>query len=147
MGTLHPVMLSRTEVRAVQETGDVEIHRILPGGDRAPRAAAHYGSPGDRLWVREDFSTRQDGRQLKIRYPADGTHGQPRLLPLRAVESKYRTEGYVTRPAKYMPRWASRLTLEVTESQVKHSGPRQELLVRARVVQPAEEPSEEGGAA
>jgi hypothetical protein len=135
MGSLHPIMLNRMEVCAAQDTGGVEIHRPLPGGDMASRAAARYGRPGDRLWVREAFATRQDGQQLKIRYPADGTHGQPRLLPLRTVEPKYRTEGYVTRPAKYMPRWASRLMLEVTESQVRRSGQQQEILVRARVVQ------------
>ena len=134
MGKLHPIMLSRTEVRAIQDSGGVEIHRALPRGERAKSVAARYGRPGDRLWVREDFSTREEGDQLKIRYPADGTHGQPRLLPVGTVESKYRTEGYVTRPAKYMPRWASRLTLEVTESQVKRSGHRQEVLVKARVL-------------
>ncbi len=137
MGKLHPIMLNRVEVRAVREAGDVQIHRMLAGSAGAASVAAHYGEPGDRLWVREDFSTRQEGDRLKIRYPADGPQSQPRFLPVRTVESKSRTEGYVTRPAKYMPLWASRITLEVTESQVSHSGYRDEVLVTARVVEVA----------
>jgi hypothetical protein len=138
MGKLHPIMLNRVEVRAVREAGDVKIHRVLADDARAGSAAARYGQPGDRLWVREDFSTRQEGDRLKIRYPADGPQSQPRFLPLRAVDSKYRTESYVTRPAKFMPVWASRITLEVTESQLNHAGQHDEVLVKARVVQIAE---------
>lgn len=137
MTRLRPIMLNRNEVRAVRKEGDVQIRRPLPGVPKGEGATARYARPGDRLWVREDFSTREDGARLKIRYPADGSHGPARFLPLRSVESKYRTEGYVTRPAKYMPYWASRILLEVTESQVNRSGLEQELLVKARVVQVA----------
>lgn len=66
---------------------------------------------GIELWVRERFSTRLDGDKIKIRYPADGPDGQVQFVPADQVPSKYRTAGYVTRPARHMPRWASRTTL------------------------------------
>jgi hypothetical protein len=84
-------------------------------GDRIWRCP--YGVPGDRLWVRERWqmghymggdepatsytllrptgSTDRDGR---VFYAADGNPNVPRW-----------------RPSIYMPRWASRLTLEVTD--------------------------------
>lgn len=60
-----------------------------------------YGKPGDRLWVRETWQPEyvagheQDG---PIRYRA--THDE-------------RVMGHKWRPSIFMPRWASRITLEV----------------------------------
>lgn len=69
-----------------------------------------YGKPGDRLWVRETFAARRDidpTTDLKrarhyLNYRADGSGFNP------ADENKWR-------PSIFMPRWASRLTLEVSE--------------------------------
>ncbi|UXY55348.1 ASCH domain-containing protein [Pseudomonas tohonis] len=69
-----------------------------------------YGQPGDRLWVREAWAThacldKVPPRDLVFQdviYLADG---QPR-------KGKYR-------PAMYMPRWASRILLEVTAVRVE----------------------------
>lgn len=73
-----------------------------------------YGVPGERLWVREAFSGPWDMRVLPpaqwgafcpIHYWADGDP----------------TEGDWTRPKPsiHMPRWASRLTLEITDVRVE----------------------------
>ena len=66
-----------------------------------------YGAPGDRLWVRETWA------------PTDG-----RFEPLRSVA--YRADGEDVsllddrwRPSIHMPRWASRITLEVTAVRVE----------------------------
>ena len=59
-----------------------------------------YGKPGDRLWVRETFSFGPGG-QGDIRYRAYGENG----------------EGWT--PSIHMPRWASRIDLEVTEVRVQ----------------------------
>jgi hypothetical protein len=68
-----------------------------------------YGQPGDRLWVREAFS---------------GDHSQeanPPALWNRTTPFWYWADGNPThgdwtkpRPSIHMPRWASRITLEIT---------------------------------
>jgi len=79
-----------------------------------------YGKPGDRLWVRETFIAGKavggyapgvdpdldpDGRTIDVIYRADAG---PNEL----------TAGPWT-PSIYMPRWASRITLEVTDVRVE----------------------------
>lgn len=60
-----------------------------------------YGEPGDRLWVRESFQYADSGQQ-DVFYAADDERS---------------SVGW--RPSIYMPRWASRLTLEVTKVRVE----------------------------
>lgn len=66
-----------------------------------------YGEPGDRLWVRETWRERdpdQDGRTLD--YRADHEPGEdPCVVPWR--------------PSIHMPRWASRITLELIDVRVE----------------------------
>jgi len=65
-----------------------------------------YGQVGDRLWVRETF------------------YAQPGLAPLTEpqpihyaldVPDRRQVEDYDLRPSIHMPRWASRITLEIVE--------------------------------
>lgn len=75
------------------------------GGIRSP-----YGKPGDRLWVKETFAT-FDQQAMKDRDRS--------LLFYRADdESTYPTDG-PWKPSIFMPRWASRITLEVTGVRVE----------------------------
>lgn len=79
-----------------------------------------YGQPGDRLWVREAWAIRADadndkeaerwflGRKSPTWYPADGE------TPSGCAGGMGKT-----RPSIHMPRWASRLTLEVTGVRVE----------------------------
>lgn len=84
-----------------------------------------YGAPGDRLWVREAWRTGQSadpqsgadlaGKGWPVFYEADG-----------AVNWTGATSGglgFTTpgryRQARFMPRWASRILLEVTEVRVE----------------------------
>lgn len=80
-----------------------------------------FGIPGDRLWVRETWRTMErdcdavDG----ILFRADDTF--VRITP--TIESAYRwieahnndKHGTKWRPAIFLPRWASRITLEITD--------------------------------
>jgi hypothetical protein len=80
-----------------------------------------YGQPGDRLWVRERFQwlwatdekprSKDSPEGWKIGYPA--TDGIQEYLD--------HNEGILQRcaPSIHMPRWASRLTLEVTKIRVE----------------------------
>jgi hypothetical protein len=77
-----------------------------------------YGQPGDRLWVREtwDFRPWGDGK-VRIAYGADGeqTEATP---PPGWNPTIYNYERW--RPSIFMPRWASRISLEVTAVRVEH---------------------------
>jgi hypothetical protein len=83
--------------------------------DKFARGTIHqlspYGKPGDRLWVRETWRP-QDGITLhrqnrdEIEYRADGDR------------PKEPTDCY-WKPSIFMPRWASRLTLEITDLRVE----------------------------
>lgn len=77
-----------------------------------------YGQPGDRLWVRETFCPiyPQDphyngGRPIEYDYQATYKHGD-RLGDLIGAKKKWK-------PSIHMPRWASRITLEVTGVRVE----------------------------
>ncbi|QEL57841.1 hypothetical protein FYK34_07745 [Chromobacterium paludis] len=73
-----------------------------------------YGKPGDRLWVQEEWATDSslDGKDpalfaaWPVRYLADGE--------VRACGAFHGNTNGEARPAKTMPRWASRITLEIT---------------------------------
>ena len=66
-----------------------------------------YGKPGDRLWVRETWG-------LFDTEPKDGperAHVYYRATDGNLHECRYQ----LWRPSIYMPRWASRITLEITD--------------------------------
>jgi hypothetical protein len=101
-----PIMFSTPMVRATLEGRKSQTRRVLqpqpvrkvgPGGIflKCP-----YGQPGDRLWVRESFTVNNDGA---VCYRA--THPLPK------------DRQWV--PSIFMPRRASRITLEVVRVRVE----------------------------
>ena len=72
-----------------------------------------YGVPGDRLWVREAFSVvpLKSGKMGPI-YRADGDDEFDRIEVGWQFMEKWR-------PSIHMPRWASRITLEVVSVRVE----------------------------
>jgi hypothetical protein len=98
-------------VHAILEDWKTQTRRIAKG------EICPYGQPGDRLWVRESFqpvlqngfapneTDYKTGQGIHINYVA--TNG--------ALELHDEEEGFTTRvtPSIHMPRWASRLTLEI----------------------------------
>jgi hypothetical protein len=90
-----------------------------------------YGKPGDRLWVRETWSIECLGRigtsegydcTYELEYRADGATREFDCLPgtddsayLRAYD-RMRGDWW---PSIHMPRWASRIALEVTGVRVE----------------------------
>lgn len=77
-----------------------------------------YGAPGDLLWVREGFAVQPelwaDNRGPQpIHYTADlvvGFAGEPDTRQI---------EDYRSKPSIHMPRWASRITLRITDVRVE----------------------------
>ena len=119
-----PINLKAWEVRAIREGRKTQTRRVVKGaeketwqggecgirdpctywniGGRAHRCP--YGQPGDRLWVRETFLHQSlPGYPPATLYRADG-HGDE-IGPWK--------------PSVHMPRWASRITLEVVSVRVE----------------------------
>lgn len=88
------------------DTGDSVTSRIF--------ASCKFGKPGDRLWVRETWSkSKQPYLSGQIFYRADGeANGKQFALSYVERESKWR-------PSIHMPRYKSRILLEVINVRVE----------------------------
>lgn len=125
------------------EDGESGFYRDRHGYDMEERIKCPYGQPGARLWVRETWgyrcssSTQQSGlfmntigyraddaRQTFGPMPMDGV-GLPQQRERAPDEPHEKWEAYLNRywrqwrPSIHMPRWASRITLEVTDVKVE----------------------------
>ena len=115
-----PILFSAPMVRALLAGTKTQTRRIIKPQHLAffnQDAAAMlsdwnerplpYGQPGDRLWVRETFGHFECNQHFKpgcnVYYRADGN-----CLELEPW-----------RPSIHMPRWASRITLEITSVRVE----------------------------
>lgn len=139
-----PILFSSEMVRAILEGRKTQTRRIvknchlmefdsrdphygpywLPYADEDQgKVECPYGKVGDRLWVREAFRYwfQEDGMWDCIDFLAGGPPMKPEILDFDAgmrfsdhcaADSKWR-------PSIHMPRWASRLTLEVTDIRVE----------------------------
>ena len=88
-----------------------EIAGEVNGGDYA---LCPYGQPGDRLWVRENFLYLMHGDVTTgdIKYCAS-------IDSRSAAGSKNPGYWWRKRPSIHMPRWASRITLEIVSVRVE----------------------------
>jgi hypothetical protein len=96
----------KTQTRRVIKTvADRQLNQFLHYMATAvdPDLKCPYGKPGDRLWVRETWA--KTGFDL-VTYRADNT-------TLQMVEN-HEWDHTDWRPSIHMPRWASRITLEIT---------------------------------
>lgn len=102
--------------RVVKHSPGMHADRVAWDMGRCP-----YGRPGDRLWVRENGWERPERTPKMMRngadtwapyyFDADGLYWQE-------VED-FKLWGFKRRPSIHMPRWASRITLEVTAVRVQ----------------------------
>jgi hypothetical protein len=72
-----------------------------------------YGKPGDRLWVRETFYS----WRCKVYTSAGMTEGPDQAV--YAADGGLLLNGAKWKPSIHMPRWASRITLEITDVRVE----------------------------
>jgi hypothetical protein len=90
----------------------------------SPLLRCPYGVPGDRLWVRETWRRTTSTNGLdSIAYRSDDScfavlcsdsgEGDPVKVDLRKPMEPFISGTW--RPSIFMPRWASRITLEITE--------------------------------
>jgi hypothetical protein len=119
-----PILFSAPMVRAIIDGRKTQTRRAVkpqPDDDywpvgTGPTHARHcpYGQPGDRLWVRETWRAHQS---FDLAAPnelpkIDGLHyeadGRPRFWDFGRLRSSI-----------HMPRWASRITLEIVSVRVE----------------------------
>jgi hypothetical protein len=125
-----PILFSGPMVRAILEGRKTQTRRVVkpqsailtdemarvlgvqpPAQQNAPVISCPYGVPGDRLWVRETYAWSGDSSipeadriaSGEVWYRADGGRGG----------------GIRWRPSIFMPRWASRILLEITDVRVE----------------------------
>ena len=71
-----------------------------------------YGQPGDRLWVRETFQRFTDDGEILYKADPAGFEAMNELKRDECLEARWR-------PSIHMPRWASRILLEITAVRVE----------------------------
>jgi hypothetical protein len=136
------------EVRSTQLTGPF----FWPVGSLGqqcgmPITRTPYGLPGDRLWVRETWGLvyRAGNRAVSV-IPPTGQQQQEALRKAlyRATDKVPENAALRWRSPRFMPRWASRLTLEILDVRVQRLQEISEEDAQAEGVRPL--PLQEGGA-
>ena len=96
-----PILFSAPMVRAILDGRKTMTRRILTErhGEYCP-----YGHPGDFLWVRETFYNSRMDNSMPTHYRADNQDEDFQLI---------------WNPSIFMPRWASRILLEITAVRVE----------------------------
>lgn len=129
------ILFSAPMVRAIFEGRKTQTRRIVKpqpaGAWAAPgKTACPYGATGDRLWVRETWGldAYTGDMQFSIKYRAGGDsyvterNGSDEWVPIyqRYMDGCGLDDKWDRwRPSIHMPRWASRITLEVTGVRVE----------------------------
>jgi len=128
-----PILFNGAMVRAILEGRKTVTRRAVKGMAldwlaedmfTAEYVAEHsglcpFGEPGDRLWVRETFAALSAGEYEPVK-PRYGYGQEIRFAatdPLSGCDVGVR--GYAWRPSIHMPRWASRILLEITTVRVE----------------------------
>ncbi|HGM6832005.1 TPA: hypothetical protein ACKQCE_000539 [Serratia marcescens] len=111
-----PVIFNGEMVRAILHGRKTQTRRIAKADNSNHLLGCPFGQVGDRLWVRETFAA----------FDADWKHpGKPHDLkdgPWPNVvypASVAKIPDGTCRPSIHMPRWASRITLEITAVRVE----------------------------
>lgn len=78
-----------------------------------------YGVPGDRLWVRENFCLGRDMTDTPIMATEPNMGEFIAMHPDAPEGSKSWCLQWKNKPSIHMPRWASRITLEITGVRVE----------------------------
>lgn len=131
-----PILFSAPMVRAILDGTKTQTRRIvkhpaaegksgwhptttgwqyLPGGSERP--VCPYGRPGDRLWVRETHAPAADCWGAWERRMCMDSTGPAPIIHYQADGGDPFIERW--RPSIHMPRWASRINLEITSVRVE----------------------------
>ena len=122
-----PILFSAPMVRAILNGTKTQTRRAVKDRhiDAAPpacffqwlRERCPYGQPGDRLWVRETWQV-VDGSERARRIVTDPSPSRGWIEYAATVHPGHEPPPR-WRPSIYMPRWASRILLEITAARVE----------------------------
>lgn len=113
----HPILFSGEMVRAILDGRKTQTRRVIkaPKWSTHERAGVDYGCPcgtaGDMLWGRENFSP-CGCSACEAAWPNKTKHNV-------IYQATNQMADLLFRPSIYMPRWASRITLEITDIRVE----------------------------
>ena len=123
-----PILFSGAMVRALLDGSKTQTRRVIKDNwwrclspdDPDDRVTAlsmcPYGVPDDRLYVRETWRIITGIYVPSVEFK-DGTTIAPEFDDLSALPKNWQDTKW--RPSIHMPRWASRITLEVTDVRVQ----------------------------
>lgn len=106
------------ELRDVRKYDDGSWRAVFDTADEPFSIKSPYGGPGDRLWVRETWQAircHDDGEVEEV-WPIPKSRGAFALVYAATdpQANEHRDDrGFAWRPGIYMPRWASRILLDV----------------------------------
>ena len=144
----HPIIMQGESVRAILDGTKTQTRRVIKyipylgsPGDWCHRYLSHnardligdcsayspYGKPGDQLWVREKhmlWRSVVDGKliadpETEVPVYQDDPGWEHLLQDAKRLRKNEPNIGWEVRPSIHMPRWASRITLEVTGVRVE----------------------------
>jgi hypothetical protein len=142
-----PILFSSEMIRAILYRGKIQTRRVVIGAPDAPDykpvaivppfwsfsptsdygesrdIRCPYGVAGDRLWIRETWGLHAygdgtDWYRGSVRGATEDSLRAQWNLTFRADYGPIQ-DGIYWRPGIFMPRWASRITLEITEVRVQ----------------------------
>lgn len=114
-----PFMVLTQEQWHSRAMSGVDPYGCKPLGSYTPEeliAKCPYGLPGDRLWVRETFNVWRHDAESTWEGPINGARGVHAAQVVYAADNRWAIDW---RPSIFMPRWASRITLELTDVRVQ----------------------------
>ena len=124
-GPMVRAILSGTKTqtrRVLKPDGKYRLDVVCPADGGPPRC--HYGHPGDRLWVRETWQGPLIDEELEEEFYQSSDYFKKSAFctyratgSLDAINADGEELGW--RPPLHMPRWASRITLEITDVRVE----------------------------
>ena len=127
-----PILFSAPMVRALLDGSKTQTRRVVKptpewigqsgvlsyrGRVGLPHALCPYGQPGDRLWVRESWHQR--GKFVFALPDSDKRSWLGTREIAYSADAKRPGHDWRSRPSSHMPRWASRITLEITGVRVE----------------------------
>lgn len=127
MTTERPILFSSPMIRAILAGRKTMTRRVVNHAasmtgnmmEGEEDSWCPYGGAGDRLWVRETWATVQELDKLAASsFKPFEDWRKPEILYAADTREKLNKWGK-WRPSIFMPRWASRITLEITSVKVE----------------------------
>ena len=132
----HPILFKAEMVRAILDGRKTQTRRVIKPQPQMAQMISDrtaslcypemlwrecpHGGPGDRLYVRETWGFCTDGgNDLHLRFAADNSCAEIPIGHRAWASAKAKRLGIGLAPSIHMPRWASRIRLEIASVRVE----------------------------